>query len=142
MFRAVCRIKSIFAMLLKIVVRMDFLLYFIKVIHEFSLIWFCGNPKKQSKTAERLYKRSKTQWQSKKGEWLLWDVNFTQNKVEIFWHWHWFRSAYGWKIRMVHNAVQMGFSHKNYLKKYVQNWSTFSLTSPCSQPNTTDYLHE
>lgn len=142
MFRAVCRVKSIFAMLIKSCCKDGFSPIFYQSHTWISLIWFCGNPKKQSKTAERLYKRSKTQWQSKKGEWLLWDVNFTQNKVEIFWHWHWFRSAYGWKIRMVHNAVQMGFSHKNYLKKYVQNWSTFSLTSPCSQPNTTDYLHE
>ena len=40
---------------------------------------------------------------------------FLENKLAVFWPWHWFTSS--WKMWMVHGAVQVEFTNNSCLNK-------------------------
>ena len=110
-------------------------------MHEFNSRLSFQNLKNQSKNRELRCKRIQTYWQSSHRGWLVIDINFTQNKAGIFWHWHWFTSFCGWHGNGTWRCSNAVFKHKNCLNKNVQILYIYSLTSLCSQSNQAYHLH-
>ena len=110
-------------------------------MHEFNSRLSFQNLKNQSKNRWLRCKRIQTYWQSSHRGWLVIDINFTQNKAGIFWHWHWFTSFCGWHGNGTWRCSNAVFKHKNCLNKIVQILYIYSLTSLCSQSNQAYHLH-
>lgn len=62
---------------------------FINVMHEFQSRLSCGNFENWSwSKATELFKRIQMYWQLHHCGWFVVDLDFTQNKVGIFWRWN------------------------------------------------------